>query len=159
MVALLDHLRAGPTALCGLSLGGTVVQQMAIDWPDRAAAIIVANSRSSFSAPEHAAIVDNWIGLLRQDNGPLKRLRTTWPILVNERFRESSSGRAVFEAWARVLAAVPGSSFRHVAEGMTRFDIRGRLATIRVPALLGGAAFELQQQDHQHRFAIRADCA
>jgi 3-oxoadipate enol-lactonase len=149
MLALLDHLGAGPTVLCGLSLGGMVAQQMAIDRPDRVAAIIVANSRSSFSAPEDTAIVDNWIVLLRQDNGPLERLRTTWPILVNERFRESSSGRAVFDAWARVLAAVPGSSFCHVAQGMTRFDVRGRLATIRVPALLiGGEHDRLFSPDH-----------
>ena len=139
MVALLDHLGAGPAVLCGLSLGGMVAQQIAIDRPDRVSAIIVANSRSSFSAPEHAAIVDNWIALLRQDNGPLERLRTTWPVLVNERFRNSSSGRAVFEVWARVLAGVPGSSLCHVARGMTRFDMRGRLATVRVPALLIGS--------------------
>jgi len=155
MVALLDHLGAGPAVLCGLSLGGMVAQQMAIDRPDRVAGIIVANSRSSFSAPEHAAIVDNWIALLRQHNGPLERLRTTWPTLVNESFRESGSGRAVFEAWAQVLAAVPGSSFCHVAQGMTRFDLRGRLANVRVPALLiGGEHDRLFSPDQTQEIGI-----
>jgi pimeloyl-ACP methyl ester carboxylesterase len=65
MVALLDHLGAGPTVLCGLSLGGMVAQQMAIDRPDRVAAIIVANSRSSFSDPEHTAIVDKLLYFAR----------------------------------------------------------------------------------------------
>jgi len=152
MEALLDHLGAGPTVLCGLSLGGMVAQQMAIDRSDRVAGLIVANSRSSFSAPEHAAIVDDWVALLRQHNGPVERLRTTWPTLVNERFRESSSGRAAFDVWARVLAAVPGSSFCHVAQGMTRFDLRGRLATIRVPALLiGGEHDRLFSPDHMRQ--------
>jgi 3-oxoadipate enol-lactonase len=136
MAALLDHVGIGPAVLCGLSLGGMVAQQMAIDHPDRVAALIVANSRSSFSGPELAAIVDGWIALFRQDEGPLKRLRATWPTLVSEAFRESSSGRAVFDAWARVLAAVPGSSFCHVAQGMTHFDVRRRLGAIRAPSLV-----------------------
>ena len=30
------------------------------------------------------------------------RLHATWPVLVNEPFRESAAGRAAFEAWDRV---------------------------------------------------------
>jgi 3-oxoadipate enol-lactonase len=149
VVALLDHLGAGPAVLCGLSLGGMVAQQMAIDRPDRVAGIIVANSRSSFADPELTAIVDGWITLFRQHDGPLKRLQATWPTLINEEFRQSSSGRAVFEAWARVLTRLPGSSLCHVAHGMTRFDLRGRLAAIRVPALLiGGEHDRLFSPNH-----------
>ena len=138
MVELLDHLGAAPTVLCGLSPGGMVAQQMSIDRPHRVAGLIVANSRSSFSSPELAAIVDGWVAVFRQPDGPLRRLRAAWPMLVNDAFRDSSSGRAAFDAWARVLAGVPGSSLSHVAQGMTRFDLRGRLAAIRAPALLIG---------------------
>lgn len=136
LAALLDHLGAGPAVLCGLSLGGMVALQMAVDEPGRVAGLIVANSRSSFTGPEMAAIVDGWLALFRQADGPLKRLYATWPALANEAFRESSAGRAVLDAWARVLAAVPGDSLCHVAQGMLRFDRRGRLGAVRAPTLV-----------------------
>jgi 3-oxoadipate enol-lactonase len=139
VAALLDHLGVQRVMLCGLSLGGMIAQQMAIDQPARVTSLIVVNSRSSFTGPAMTAMVDSWIALFREENGPLKRLQTTWPALVNEAFRESPSGRAAFEAWAQVLAAVPGSSLCHVARGMAQFDLRGRLAAIRSPVLVIGA--------------------
>jgi 3-oxoadipate enol-lactonase len=149
MVGLLDHLGAGPVVVCGLSLGAMVSLQMAIDQPNRVASIIVANSRSSFTGPENTAMVDAWIDLLLQEDGPLKRLRATWPTLVNDEFRESAQGRAAFDAWARVLATVQGSSLCHIAKGMTQFDLRGRLAAIRAPALvISGENDRLFSPDH-----------
>jgi 3-oxoadipate enol-lactonase len=136
MIDLLNHLDAGSVTLCGLSLGGMVALQMALDQPDRVAGIIVANSRSSFTGPEMTAMVNAWVALFLQEDGPLKRLHATWPTLVKEEFRESAPGRAAFDAWARVLATVQGLSLCHVAQGMTQFDLRGRLAAIRTPALV-----------------------
>ncbi len=133
---LLDHLRTGPAILCGLSLGGMVAQQMAIDQPRHVAGIIVANSRAAFSGPETAAMVEGWVALFQQENGPLRRLAATWPALVNDAFRASAAGRAAFDAWSRVLARVSGASLSHVARGMTEFDLRGRLTSIGVPALV-----------------------
>lgn len=134
--ALLEHLDGGPAILCGLSLGGMVAQQMAIDRPDLVRGMIVANSRASFIGPELAAAVNGWIALLEQDDGPIKRLRATWPDLVNESFRASAAGRAAFDAWSQVLARLRGSSLCWIARGMTRFDRRGHLASLRIPALV-----------------------
>ena len=113
-----------------------VALQMAVDQPNRISSIIVANSGSWFTGPESAAMVDAWIDLLMRKDGPLNRLHVTWPTLVNDEFRESAYGRASFDAWARVLATVQGFSLCHVARGMTQFDLRGRLAAIRVPTLV-----------------------
>jgi 3-oxoadipate enol-lactonase len=134
--ALLEHLGEGPAILCGLSLGGMVAQQMAIARPDRVRGIVVANSRASFIGPALAAATESWIALFEQEDGPVKRLRATWPNLVNDTFRESAAGRAAFEAWQRVLTRLPGSSLSWVARGMSRFDARGRLAALRLPALV-----------------------
>ena len=136
MVGLLDHLGAWPAVLCGLSLGGMVAMQTAIDRPNHVAGIIIANSRSSFTGPEDMAMVDAWIDLFLQESGPLRRLRATWPTLVSDEFRESAHGRAAFDAWARVLAPIQGSSLCHVSRGMTQFDLRRRLATIGAPTLV-----------------------
>jgi len=136
MVNLLDYLGVGAVIVCGLSLGGMVALQMAVDQPNRISSIIVANSGSWFTGPESAAMVDAWIDLLMRKDGPLNRLHVTWPTLVNDEFRESAYGRASFDAWARILATVQGFSLCHVARGMTQFDLRGRLAAIRVPTLV-----------------------
>jgi 3-oxoadipate enol-lactonase len=136
MIRLVDHLGAGPVVLCGLSLGGMIALQMALDQPNLVASIIVANSRLSFTGPENTAMVDAWIELFLQEDGPMKRLRATWPTLVNDEFRQSAHGRAAFDAWALVLARVQGRSLCHIAEGMTQFDLRGRLSAIRAPALV-----------------------
>ncbi len=135
LTSLLDRLDAKPAVLCGLSLGGMVALEMAIARPDRVAGLIVANSRSSFTGPEVRAMVDGWIALFQAPHGPVRRLQATWPMLANAAFRDSSAGRAAYEAWSRVLARLPGSSLCHVAEGMTWFDLRARLKTIRMPAL------------------------
>jgi 3-oxoadipate enol-lactonase len=136
MLKLLDHLGVGSIIVCGLSLGGMVALQMAVDQPNRISGIIVANSQSWFTGPEASAMVDAWIDLLLQSDGPLKRLRFTWPMLVNDEFRESAQGRASFDAWARVLSTVQGFSLCQVARGMTQFDLRGRLMAVCVPTLV-----------------------
>ncbi len=133
---LLDHRGIERVTVCGLSLGGMIAQQMAVDQPARIAKLVVVNSRSSFTGPAFTAMVDGWNALFREAQGPLKRLAATWPMLVNDAFRDSPGGRAVLEAWAEVLAAVSGSSLGHIAQGMTEFDLRGRLATIRAPTLV-----------------------
>ena len=95
------------------------------------------------------AMVDGWTTLLLQEDGARKRLRTTWPILVNEPFRSSPTGNAVFEAWARVLAHVQGSSLCHVARGMNQFDLHGGLGAIRAPVLvISGEQDRLFSADH-----------
>jgi 3-oxoadipate enol-lactonase len=136
MTNLLDHLGVGSVIVCGLSLGGMVAMQMAVDRPRRISSMIVANSRSWFTGPESLTMVDTWIDLLLQEDGPLKRLRFTWPTLVNDEFRQSAQGRASFSSWAHVLSTVEGLSLCHVARGMTQFDLRRRLGAIQVPTLV-----------------------
>jgi 3-oxoadipate enol-lactonase len=98
--------------------------------------MVGANSRACFVGPELEAAVDGWIALFEQEDGPVKRLQATWAGLVNAACRESATGRAAYDAWTRVLARVPGSSLSAVARGMTRFDLRGRLASLHIPVLV-----------------------
>jgi 3-oxoadipate enol-lactonase len=136
VVALLDHLGIERAVLCGLSLGGMVAQQAAVDVPGRVEALVVADSRPNADTPELAAAVAGWIALFEQPDGPRKRLAATWPQLVNEDFRESPSGRAALQAWEAVLARIPGTSLCNVARGMTRFNVIDRLAAVAVPTLV-----------------------
>jgi 3-oxoadipate enol-lactonase len=154
LIELLDYLDISSAALCGLSLGGMIGLQLAIDHPDRVAALVVANTRPCFSDPEAIALVDGWTSLFLQPDGPRKRLHATWPMLANDPFRESTAGRAAFEAWAQVAAAVEGSSLSFVARGMNRFDLRERLRQIRAPVLvISGDRDRLFSVEHGQQIA------
>ena len=135
-LALLDHLSLARAVLCGLSLGGMIAQQTAVEASGRVDALIVADSRPNADTAELRNAVEGWIGLFEQPDGPRRRLAATWPLLVNESFRESPSGRAALQAWERVLARIPGTSLSNVARGMTRFNVIDRLGAIRVPTLV-----------------------
>ncbi len=151
LIGLLNHLDAGPVALCGLSLGGMIALQIAVDQPDRVAALVVADSQPYFTGPDITAMVESWVELFRQQDGPRKRLQATWPALVNEEFRASATGRAAYDVWARILATVDAASLCHVARGMAGFDLRARLSAVRAPALVIAGEYDRLFSPNQSR--------
>lgn len=152
--ALLDHLAVQRAVLCGLSLGGMVVQQVAVDAPDRVEALIVADSRPNADTPELRQAVAEWTSLFEQPDGPRRRLAATWPHLVNQSFHDSASGRAAFRAWEAVLARIPGTSLSNVARGMTSFNVIDRLATATARTLvISGAEDKLIAPEHSRSTA------
>jgi 3-oxoadipate enol-lactonase len=134
--ALLDHLGISDAGICGLSLGGMIALRLAIDQPHHVACLVIANSRASFAGSEMTVIVEGWVTVLLQPEGPLNRLRATWPKLANDSFRDSPAGRAAFDGWVQVAQTVKGSSLANVASGMSDFDVRDRLSAINKPVLV-----------------------
>jgi 3-oxoadipate enol-lactonase len=134
MVALLDTLGLDRAFVCGLSLGGMVAQQMAVDHPGRVSGIVVAASRCENAGMRPA--VEGWIAELEGPGGPLGRLAKTFPLLLNDRYRDSPAGEAALALWQLVLSRVSGRALAQVASGMLRFDVAGRLASVRTPALV-----------------------
>jgi 3-oxoadipate enol-lactonase len=51
-LAVLDALDAGPTVVCGLSLGGLAAQELALRAPDRVAALALANTDARIGTPQ-----------------------------------------------------------------------------------------------------------
>ena len=70
MIDLLEYLGISRVLTCGLSLGGMIALQMAIDHPILHAGTVIANSLSSFRGPECETMVNAWMGLLLQENCP-----------------------------------------------------------------------------------------
>jgi 3-oxoadipate enol-lactonase len=130
VVALLDHLEVERATICGLSLGGMIAQVAALDYPDRVDRVVIANSRASFADPSLADVVAGWIALFEQPDGPLKRFRATWPLMLNEAFRSGSAGQATFETWSCLASRASGNSFVNIALGMRSFDVQDRLGRI-----------------------------
>jgi 3-oxoadipate enol-lactonase len=134
MVALLDVLGIDRVVVCGLSLGGMVAQQMAIDHPQRAAALVVADSRADNNGMQ--AMVERWIAEFEGPGGPLGRLDKTYPMLLNEAYRSSVSGQATLDLWRLVLSQVTGRSLASVARGMLGFDVTAGLPAVDAPTLV-----------------------
>jgi 3-oxoadipate enol-lactonase len=134
--ALLQHLDCGPAVLCGLSLGGMIALQLALAHPQQVSGLVVANSRATFGEPHLKQIVASWIDMFEQADGATRRLEAAWPSLLNEAFRQSPGGAAVYEMWATLAARTAGSSLANVARGMTAFDVRAQLAAIEAPTLV-----------------------
>ncbi len=134
--ALLEHIGTGPAVLCGLSLGGMVALQFALAHPERTRGLVIANSRATFAEPHLKEVVASWIAMLEQPDGAKRRFEAAWPILLNEAFRQSPSGAAVFEMWAALAARTAGSSLANVARGMTSFDVLAQLGAIKAPTLV-----------------------
>ena len=134
MVALLDHLAIDRAVVCGLSLGGMVAQQMAVDHADRITAMLVADSRAENVGMRPA--LEGWISDFEGGGGPLARLEKTYPILVNERFRASPAGVAARDLWHTVLSGVSGRSLANIARGMASFDVAAALPRINLPTLV-----------------------
>ena len=142
MVALLDHLSINQAIVCGLSLGGRVAQCLAIDYPGRLNALVIANSTANSAAPEAIAASNSWIEMFEKPNGPLIRLQSVWPQMLNERYRASPTAEAVLANWTRINEKIPGSSFANIARGSQEFKSAERLKNVRLPSLVIGGEFD-----------------
>jgi 3-oxoadipate enol-lactonase len=134
MVVLLDALGITRAAVCGLSLGGMVAQQMAVDHPDRVSSLVVAASRADNAGMQTA--VESWIVEFEGPGGAPGRLGKTYPLLLNERYRDSPAGEATLALWRLVLSQVNPHALAHVARGMLAFDVVAALPAVRVPSLI-----------------------
>lgn len=134
MVTLFDQLGVEQAPVCGLSLGGMVAQQMAVDHPGRVTAMMVADSQAENAGMRPA--VEGWIAEFEGAGGPLARLEKTYPVLLNDAYRASPAGLATLELWRIVLARVAGRSLANVARGMAAFDVVRALPDLRARTLV-----------------------
>ncbi len=134
MVALLDMLGLERATVCGLSLGGMIAQQMAVDFPDRVHGIIPAATRAENGGMQ--AAVEGWIAEFEGPGGALGRLGKTYPVLLNEAYRASPAGEATLALWRIVLAKVSGPALAQVARGMLGFDVAAALPEVRTRTLV-----------------------
>ena len=136
MLALLDLKGIGAADICGVSLGGMVGMTMALRAPERVNRLVVADSAARFDTDFHKTMVAAWRSVFLEEDGPVKRLARTWPMLVNETFRETLEGQRVFEEALVNARHASGLSYAYVCDGLIRFDIEDRLPEIARPTLV-----------------------
>ncbi|WP_454824523.1 alpha/beta fold hydrolase [Paraburkholderia xenovorans] len=176
LAALLDALDAPHTHLVGMSMGGMVAQQFALDHPTRVDTLTIADS-SAGTLPEARASWDQRAAAARSD-GMAPLVPATLNRWLTADF-QSAHPEAV-EQIRDVLLQTLSEGYARACEALRDFDVRSKLATIRCPTLtvagrhdtgtppaatqaiadaIEGARFELLDAAHlapveqSHRFA------
>ena len=133
---LLEEENETQAAVVGLSLGGMVALRFAVTFPDLTSSIVIANSSAKTNNHQVLSQIDDWIEILESDDGPVKRLARTWPMLCTAEFRSSPQADNYYWTWQNLLSKVPGSSLANIARGMKLFDMSQKLANIDCPSLI-----------------------
>jgi 3-oxoadipate enol-lactonase len=135
--ALKDFLaQVGATkpVLVGHSIGGMIVQQFLVNYPNLAAAVVLAQTTSAFGSSD-----GEWQKkFIEARLGPLDRGQTMVsmaPSLV-EGLIGDAPDEAGLELARACMAAVPPETYRSSMKAMIGFDLRKNIADIRLPTLL-----------------------
>lgn len=127
VIALLDRLGIDRFHYAGVSIGGAIGQQLALDHPDRVLSLAVLASAARFADPEswpkRAATV--------RENGTEAMVASrpgTW-------FVRSFAGTGEARRLLDMLRATTAEGYAGCCEAISTFDVRDRLAEVTVPVL------------------------
>jgi pimeloyl-ACP methyl ester carboxylesterase len=131
VIEVLDALEENRVHLVGLSLGGMVALQTALDWPDRLRSLVLVNTFARLKVP-----AGQWgnraVRLALLVAGPMS---WTGRWVAHGLFPRSGQG-PLREAAARRIASNPRGAYLKTVGAILRFDVRHRLAEIRAPTLV-----------------------
>jgi 3-oxoadipate enol-lactonase len=135
--ALKDFLHAcGATRpiLVGHSIGGMIVQQLLVDDPAIATAVVLAQTSPAFGKPDgdwQKTFIDARLGPL--DRG--ETMAALAPSLVRELTGDNPDPQGM-ELARDCMASVPEATYRATMLALMGFDLRSALAKIAVPTLV-----------------------
>lgn len=135
LLALLEHLRAGPAHVVGLSMGGRVALQLALERPSAVRSLTLVDSvldgfRMSDAWGQH------WRRIVAvAEAGDVAQARQLW--LEHELFAAARSRADVAPALEAILARYSGWHWNHADPGRLPARPAGEvLATVSVPTLV-----------------------
>jgi pimeloyl-ACP methyl ester carboxylesterase len=135
VVDLLDALDMAKANLVGLSLGGVVALQVALDWPTRLRSLVLVNSFARLRQPPGGALR----GLVRI------ALLAAGPMSWGGKWVASGlfplpGQRPLREVAAQRIASNSRSAYLRMIGALFRYDARGRLPEVRAPTLVVAGA-------------------
>jgi 3-oxoadipate enol-lactonase len=132
LAALCDALGVKHTHVVGLSLGGAIAQQFALDYRSRVDTLTLADTFASM-APEAHAMFEQRAAAARRD-GVASLAAGTLERWLTPDFQAAHP--EVVEQIRDVLCATSGEGYARACAALRDFDVRGRLAEISAPTLI-----------------------
>lgn len=131
MIGLLDVLGIQQVLVCGHSMGGTIAQQMAVDYPSRVQAVILAETNYGLKSDlllRAAGKVGDWmVGLIG-----LKRLM---PMTAKQLAAGSKEAEAMYLEAFTPHVTNP-ANYMNISQANNNFDGKGQLHRIQCPTLV-----------------------
>jgi 3-oxoadipate enol-lactonase / 4-carboxymuconolactone decarboxylase len=128
-LGLVDMLRIGKFAFCGLSMGGAVGQWLAINAPERVTALVLANTSPQFGPAA------NWIA--RQKTVLENGMASIIDLAMQRFFSPDAHGRdALTSAATSVLLGTNPVGYAGCCSALRDVDHRDQLRRIKVPTLV-----------------------
>lgn len=134
-LGLLDSLSVTKAHVVGMSMGGLIAQDMALEHPENIKSLVMAGSFAKTSA--RGDLIQETRKILQKRLDPYEYflVQATWM------FGPETLGKPDFaENYARNMADNPHPQAKHafdqLADGVARFDTRERLKDINVPSLV-----------------------
>jgi 3-oxoadipate enol-lactonase len=134
LTALLDAVGAPTTHLVGMSMGGMIAQQFALDHPSRVDTLTVADTTSG-TPPEGRALWDQRAATARTE-GMASLVPATLSRWLTPDY-QAAHPEAV-EQIRDVMTHTLSEGYAMACEALRDFDLRGKLGTIRCPTLAVG---------------------
>lgn len=127
VIALLDRLGIDRFHYAGVSIGGAIGQQLALDHPDRVLSLAVLASAARFADP------DSWPkrATTVRENGTEAMVTSrpgTW-------FIQSFAGTDEARRLLDMLRATTAEGYARCCEAISTFDVRQRLGEVKLPVL------------------------
>ena len=136
---VLDALQIEKAHVVGLSLGGAVAQELALQWPDRVRSLALL-STFACQPPRSRALLQAWRALYpAAQEAP--ELRRAWELqayawLFTDRFWRGDSNVKAALKFAQTQPAQTPDGFQGQCDAALAHDTRARLPELRVPALV-----------------------
>lgn len=136
LLAILNAENISRAHIVGLSLGGAVALQLALDAPERVASLTLANSRVCFRPQNFRDRLQAWQRLwLVRLLGPAALSR----LLAKRLFPDSATLRARFVGSSK---QIDPNVYLSTLKALLRWDVRQRLDEIRCPTLIIAAEYD-----------------
>jgi len=133
---VLEAANAERVAVCGLSLGGMVAQELALNRPEQVAALILADTTSSFRDETCRRALESWSPAFQTSEGLVAWYEERLPHFLNEDFLNSSLGRDLVEGRKQRLAKADAKALLPILKAMIDFHSTDRLDRIKQPTLV-----------------------